>query len=284
MIKGQKSVRGGIEDMLHPCTDMYITQGSNGGYSHKGIMANDIRGVQSGVRYPYYAPCTSKCMAVYPSSGQAMWQSVGNVRCPNEYVGKVTYMTCHDDSFDAKVGMVVPQGNQLGNMGTKGNATGVHLHFQTAQTSSTKWYKNSHGIYRFDNEVDIDDVCFVDNTNILNGMGGNWRKTSDVPVDEPKKEEPKKEESNPVDPEVTNKELTNRITELEFQVQNLNGVQDLLEKENETLKETIKLQDVEILELKKRVEEQPKLIFTCTQTNDYQIKLYENERLYIREQ
>lgn len=186
MIKGQKSVRGGIEDMLHPCTDMYITQGSNGGYSHKGIMANDVRGIQPGVRYPYYAPCTVKCMAIYPSSGQAMWQSTGNVRCPNGYVGKVTFMTAHDDSFDAKVGMVVPQGNQLGNMGTKGNATGVHLHFQTAQTSSTKWYKNNYGIYRFDNEVDIDDVCFVDNTNILNGMGGSWKKTSDIPVVEPK--------------------------------------------------------------------------------------------------
>ena len=182
MIKGQKSVRGGIEDMLHPCTDIYITQGSNGGYSHKGIMANDIRGKQAGVREPYYAPCTVKCMAVYPSSGQAMWQSTGDVRCPNGYVGKVTFMTAHDDSFNAKVGMVVPQGNQLGNMGTKGNATGVHLHFQTAQTSSTKWYKNNYGIYRFENEVDIDDVCFVDNTNILKGMGGNWRTTDKVPV------------------------------------------------------------------------------------------------------
>ena len=267
MKKGQKSVRGGIEDMLHPCTDMYITQGSNGGYSHKGIMANDIRGVESGVRYPYYAPCTVKCMAIYPSSGQAMWQSVGNVRCPNKYVGKVTFMTCHDDSFDAKVGMVVPQGNQLGNMGTKGNATGVHLHFQTAQTSSTKWYKNSHGIYRFENEVDIDDVCFVDNTNILNGMGGNWRKTSDVPVDEPKKEEPKPiVDEDKVEIEKLNKQIATKEATIKS-----------LEEQNKSKDEAIKL-------LQEKLEIQPKLIFTCTQTNDYQIKLYENERLYIREQ
>ena len=276
MIKGQKSVRGGIEDMLHPCTDMYITQGSNGGYSHKGIMANDIRGAQAGVRYPYYAPCTSKCMAVYPSSGQAMWQSVGNVRCPNKYVGKVTFMTCHDDSFDAKVGMVVPQGNKLGNMGTKGNATGVHLHFQTAQTSSTKWYKNSHGIYRFDNEVDIDDVCFVDNTNILNGMGGNWRKTSDVPVDEPKKEEPK-----PVvdEDKVKIAELEKQLNEANKDKESMRDVIIELENQINSLENRI----IEVTEERESLKEaQPKEIFTCTKTADYQIKLYDGEIVFIK--
>ena len=47
MIKGQKSVRDGIEDFLCPFTDMYISQGSNGKYSHRGIMANDVRGKSS---------------------------------------------------------------------------------------------------------------------------------------------------------------------------------------------------------------------------------------------
>ena len=46
MKKGQKSVRGGIEDFLCPFTDMYITQGSNSRPSHMGIMANDVRGVE----------------------------------------------------------------------------------------------------------------------------------------------------------------------------------------------------------------------------------------------
>ena len=40
MYKGQKSIRGGIEDFLCPFTDMYITQGSNGKYSHRGILKN----------------------------------------------------------------------------------------------------------------------------------------------------------------------------------------------------------------------------------------------------
>ena len=182
MIKGQKSVRNGVEDFLCPFTDMYITQLSGVG-THKGTCAIDVRGKQVGVRYPYYAPCTVKCMKTYPSYGQAMWQSVNNVRCPNGYVGKVTFMTVHDDSFDAEVGMVVPQGNQLGNMGTKGYATGVHCHIECSQSATTSWVKNKYGIYCFPTESYLDDTCFVDNTNIIYGDGGNWRTTGQVPED-----------------------------------------------------------------------------------------------------
>ena len=76
MKKGDKSIRGGIQDFLCCFQDMFITQGSNSAFSHKGIMANDVRGAEAGVRYAYYAPCTCKCMRVYPQSGQSMWQSV----------------------------------------------------------------------------------------------------------------------------------------------------------------------------------------------------------------
>lgn len=182
MKKGQKSVRGGIEDFLCPFTDMYITQGSNSRPSHMGIMANDVRGIQMGVRYPYYAPCTVKCLKTYSSSGQAMWQSTNKVRFANGRIDYATFMTVHDNTFDAKVGMIVPQGNQLGNMGNKGNATGVHCHIEVSQSADTSWTKNSYGVWHFNNEYDLDDCYFVDNTNILRGMGGNWRTTSQVPV------------------------------------------------------------------------------------------------------
>lgn len=175
MLKGQKSVRDGIEDFLCPFTDMYITQGSNSNFSHKGIMANDVRGAQAGIRYPYYAPCKVRCEKTYPSSGQVMWRSVNKVRFANGRIDFATFMTVHDDSMNAKVGMIVEQGSQLGNMGTKGNATGVHCHIQVSQSSDMSWYKNQYGIYKFNNEYDLDDCYFVDNTNILNGMGGNWR-------------------------------------------------------------------------------------------------------------
>jgi hypothetical protein len=182
MRAGQKSVRGGIQDFLCPFTDMYITQGSNNGFSHRGIMANDVRGTTSGIRYPYYAPCDVKCIRTYPSSGQAMWQSLNKVRFANGRIDYATFMTVHDNTFDAKVGQIVRQGSQLGNMGTKGNATGVHCHIEVSQSADTSWTKNQYGIYHFNNEYDLDDCYFVDGTNILNGMGGNWKTTDKVPV------------------------------------------------------------------------------------------------------
>lgn len=169
MKKGQKSVTAGIENFLCPFTDMYITQGANEG-KHKGTMAVDVRGLQSGVKYPYYSPCTLKCIKTYPESGQVMWQSLYNVRCANGYVGIVTMMTAHDDSMDAKAGQVCPQGAKLGNMGSKGDATGVHCHLEISQGSSTSWTKNKYGIYMLSNEKDLDEVCFFDDTNIMNRL------------------------------------------------------------------------------------------------------------------
>lgn len=161
---------------------MYITQGSGGAYSHKGTMANDVRGAEPGVRYAYYAPCDVKCVKTYPSSGQAMWQSLEKVRFANGRIDYATFMTAHDDSFDATPGLQVPQGNQLGNMGTKGNATGVHCHIQISQSADTAWYKNGYGIYQFNNEYDTDDCYFVDDTNIMNCHTANWKYLKDVPV------------------------------------------------------------------------------------------------------
>ena len=186
MKKFQTSRRAGIQDFLCPFTDTFITQGSNGAFSHKGTMANDVRGEQPGIRYPYYAPCDVKCIWIYPASGQACWQSLEKVRFANGNIGYATFMTCHDDSFDAYVGLIRKQGEQIGNMGTAGNATGVHCHIEIAQHlyNMSAWSKNDYGIYHFDNETDTDDCYFVDGTNIIDGMGGIWKTTDDVPVGE----------------------------------------------------------------------------------------------------
>ena len=182
MYKGQKSVRGGIEDFLCPFTDMYITQGSLGNFSHKGIYANDIRGRVAGIRYPYYAPCTSKCLKTYKETGQAMWQSLNKVRFANGRIDYATYMTAHDNTMDCVPGQIVKQGDQLGNMGDEGNATGVHCHIEVSQSKDTSWTKNEYGNYHFNNEYDLDDCYFVDYTNILYGRGGNFRTTGEVPI------------------------------------------------------------------------------------------------------
>lgn len=183
MKKGQTSIRGGIEDFLCPFTDMYITQGSGGRSTHAGTMANDVRGKIVGVKAPYYAPCTLKCLKIYPENGQIMWQSINKVRFANGKINYATIMTAHDNTVDSYIGQIVKQGQQLGNMGNKGNASGVHCHIEIEQGNDTSWKKNSYGNYCFNNEVDTDSCYFVDNTNILYGSGGNWKYLKDVNVD-----------------------------------------------------------------------------------------------------
>lgn len=183
MFKGQKSKRAGIEDFLCPFTDFYLTCGPNESKFHMGTMAIDVRGLESGIRYPYYAPATCKCIRTYPESGQVMWQTINKVRCSNGYMGKVTFMTVHDDTMDAYSGLIIPQGNQIGNMGTKGNATGVHCHIECSQSDSTSWTRNSYGNYCFNSEVDPEDMFFMDETNILHGIG-KWKYLKDVPAGE----------------------------------------------------------------------------------------------------
>lgn len=180
MQKGKKYVASdGYEYFMCPFTEFKVTQGENVG-THLGTRAVDFASGTAGYRAPYYAPATVVCVMTVPSSGQAMWRTVNKVHCPNGYFGYVTFVTVHDDSFDAYVGLQVPQGNQLGNMGTRGNARGVHCHteFIQASMSSANWVRNGYGIWTFNRtESYVDDTFYVDDTTIIYGGYGNWRKT-----------------------------------------------------------------------------------------------------------
>lgn len=180
MQAGKKYVASdGYEFFMCPFTEFKVTQGEDVG-THRGTRAVDFASGTAGYRAPYYAPATVVCVMTVPSSGQAMWRTVNKVHCPNGYFGIVTFVTVHDDSFDAYVGLQVPQGNQLGNMGTKGNATGVHCHLELIQASmgSGNWYQNGYGVWTFNGtESFVDDTFYVDDTNIIYGGAGNWRKT-----------------------------------------------------------------------------------------------------------
>lgn len=269
MKANQTSTRTGIQDFLCPFTSMYITQGSNYG-THAGTMANDVRGSKAGAKEPYYAPCDCKLIWCDPANGQGMWQSLNKVRFANGNIAYATFVTAHDNTFDAKVGQIVKQGQQLGNMGNKagngGKATGVHCHIEIAQNKYTisNWQKNSHGIYCFPKEVDTDSCYFMDGTEILNGMGGDWKYLKDVPVEEPK-------------PAVDEDKV--KIQELEKQIETKDEEITSLKAEIETLENRI----VEVTtERDKLKQEQPVLIFTSSKTANYQIRLYENEKLYLK--
>lgn len=156
--------------------------------THRGTGANDVRGAYAGVKYPYYAPCDVKLIWRDLANGQGMWQSLEKVRFANGNIDYATFVTAHDNTFDAQIGQIVRQGEQLGNMGNKagngGKVTGVHCHIEIAQHryDFSNWQKNKYGIYCFPNETDTDDCYFADNTNIIYGFGGNWKYLSQIPV------------------------------------------------------------------------------------------------------
>ena len=161
MRKNDKSVIDRVQNFLCPFEDMYITQGANGSFSHKGTKANDVRGKDVGERYYIYAPCDIVCLHTYPSTGQAMWQSINPVRFANGRIDYATFMVCHDNTMDCYVGMERKQGEIFFQMGDKGFATGVHTHFEVSQAKSDRWYKNEYGVWNFDNEYDINECCFI---------------------------------------------------------------------------------------------------------------------------
>ena len=170
-----------------------------------------------------------------------------------------------------KVGQVVKQGQQLGNMGTKGNATGVHVHFQGAQTSSTTWIKNAYGIYYFPNgEKDIDELCYMDDTNIMNCP---TLKPIYVPKEQPKPAIPTTSETDTLKKEI--EELEKRLSEKE------KNIGDLTSKNTE-LTNTMISKDKEIETLKNELENSPELIFESPKSDYYAVKLNENEKLYLK--
>ena len=173
----------GYEYFMCPFTRMYISQGSNT-WSHSGVMAIDVTN-GDGAKAPYYAPCTCRCITVYPKSGQAVWVSTNKVHFANGTINYAVFVTAHDESFNAYVGMTIPQGSQISNMGAKGVGTGVHAHFQVGVGYPNTWgivkgYFVLNGVrytvYGFQYEpYDIDDCCFINDTTILGGSG-NWKK------------------------------------------------------------------------------------------------------------
>ena len=183
MLKNQKSVRNNIQDILCPFTDWYCTQGAHNSYSHAGSEANDIRGIRSGIKYPYYAPVDVVCVNINRLYAFVWWQSVKKVRLADGSIDYVTFLCGHDNTINCYVGQFVKQGVQIGNMGNAGNTTGVHCHIEVGRGKQKTWIPNKYNVYCIPNQLPLENVFFMDNTNILLGKA-DWKYLKDVRVDE----------------------------------------------------------------------------------------------------
>lgn len=178
MVAGERLLANdGKEVMLFPLPYIYISQDEGGSYSHAGTLAMDFLGWEANGRVyhcPYYAPC--KCKLVYHQTSAAynIWESVEKVHTPMGLT-YVSFWVQHDNNLPYSVGKILNQGDLLGHTGDAGYATGDHLHFNTANSKyvgqeqvppDNNWQlKNSQHIY---------DICYVNNTVIVYGLGHDW--------------------------------------------------------------------------------------------------------------
>lgn len=170
----------GYEVMLFPLEYMNASQEEGGGYSHAGTLQMDFLGWGSFGRIfncPYYAPCTCRCVAISDqSANNRIYQSVNQVHLADNTLGIVTFEVAHDNNPPHNIGDVVGQGQLLGRTGTAGNVTGDHLHFQVARGPYSGWEQvPPNNNWQLVNEAHIYDICYVNDTTIVNGYNYNWR-------------------------------------------------------------------------------------------------------------
>lgn len=169
----------GKEVMLFPLEYMYISQGENGSYSHQGTLNIDFLGWGASGRIltcPIYAPCSCRCVAVITGIDNGrVFQSLNQVHTPRG-LEIVTFMFFHDNNPIASVGDTFTQGDLIAHTGTAGNVTGDHTHFNTANGI----YVGGHTVppnnnWELINSEHIYEICYDNDTVIVEGLGYNWQ-------------------------------------------------------------------------------------------------------------
>lgn len=180
MVANEKLVASdGYEVMLFPLPYIYISQGENGEYSHRGTLNIDFLGWGANGRIynaPMYAPCSCKCVATIDVNNNGrIFESLNKVHTPNG-LQYVTFMFFHDNFPIANVGSTFSQGDLIGHTGTAGYVTGDHTHFNTADGKYAGWENvppDNNG--ELVNSSHIYNTCYTNDTIIVDGYGYNWQ-------------------------------------------------------------------------------------------------------------
>lgn len=154
-----------------------VTQNGNGSFSHRGDLAIDIAGKDSGIDY-LKAPFTGIIKRIY-SNVNAVWlESVDKVIYADGSVDYMTVMTLHDDDVsNLKVGDIIKQGDIYYKEGSTGYVTGNHIHLAVGKGKFTGngWYKNNYDNWCINNQIEVSKALFIhNNTKIINSGGLNW--------------------------------------------------------------------------------------------------------------
>ena len=174
-----------MEKAVFGMETLNVTQGMNNSFSHKGTLAIDIAGKDSGIE-SIKAPFTGVIKRIY--KGYVVWlESTNKVKYADGTEDYMTVMLMHDnDTTDLKVGQTIKQGQIFYQEGTTGYATGNHIHLACGKGKYTGngWYENSNGNWCINNQYDVTKALFIlDSCKIKNAGGYNWVKTNTLIVD-----------------------------------------------------------------------------------------------------
>lgn len=158
-----------------------ITQKANNEFSHKGDKAIDIAGKDSGIDN-FKAPFTGVIKKISIADNTVWIESKDKVKYADGTIDYMTIFTTHDnDISNLKVGDVIRQGEIYYQEGTRGYATGNHIHLAVGKGKFTGsgWYQNSYGVWVINNQYDVYKALFLlDTVKIINNGDYNWIKTN----------------------------------------------------------------------------------------------------------
>lgn len=176
MTAGQRMIASdGYEVMLFPLEYMYISQGEGGSTSHGGTLNIDFLGWDANGRVyncPMYAPCSLECVAILSSQNNGrVYQSLDKVHTPNG-LQYVSFLLMHDET-PPSVGDTFTQGDLFAHTGNYGQSTGDHSHMNGADGIYTG-YSTVSGHVQLNNTTHIYDLCYVNDTVLIQDYGYNW--------------------------------------------------------------------------------------------------------------
>ena len=174
----------GVEIALFPMEHLNITQSRYSDFSHVGYNAYDLAGKDTGIDN-VYAPFTLKVVwkDPYQDTGVGV-TNVYKVQLANGRIlnpDEIFIMLWHDNDIkDLRVGQIIPQGRAFYQEGTKGFATGNHVHIELSY-----WrYDGRYPIYLMSNgywttwgvELNLEDAFYINDTNLINTRGLRFKK------------------------------------------------------------------------------------------------------------
>lgn len=170
-----------MQRALFPMTTVNITQ-TYGIGTHRASFAVDNAGKDGGIE-AVFAPFDCVVKKTYTPDANEVWiESCEKVQYADGTEDYMTIMFAHDNNIaDLYVGKKIKQGEMFYQEGTKGMATGNHIHMECGKGKFTGsgWFKNSAGYWGILNAKKPEDCLFVKNTATIKNTGGiAWKRTS----------------------------------------------------------------------------------------------------------